>query len=223
MVAVDYSSVAYSVAVCYIIWVDRAADHMADPRAAEYSRRYRERKAGRMPPPTLPKCLTCGKEHRGARGEYCSRCWLKTDEGREWQRNRVKDFRVSNPESTARNTFENNRKRGAFRRAGRRNALVPLTRHQLQHRFSLFGNCCAYCGNSGKISIDHVMPLSKGGLDEHSNIVPACKTCNSSKNAKDVKDWYLAQPFFSHARWAKLQRHCGERICGQLALAIASP
>lgn len=194
---------------------------MTDPRGAEYSRRYRDRKAGRLPPPTLPKCLTCGKGHKSARGQYCSRCWLKTEEGREWQRNRVKEFRVSNPESTARNTFENNRKRGAFRRAGRRNALVPLTREQLRARFALFGDSCAYCGKGGKVSIDHVMPLSKGGLDEYRNVVPACKTCNSSKNAKDVQAWYLQQSFFSQARWAKLQRHCGERICGQLSLAIS--
>jgi 5-methylcytosine-specific restriction endonuclease McrA len=100
--------------------------------------------------------------------------------------------------------------------------LVPLTSQQLQQRFALFENSCAYCGRSGKVSIDHVMPLSKGGLDEHSNIVPACKTCNSSKNAKDVQTWYLAQPFFSQAKWAKLQRYCGEKVCGQLSLAISA-
>jgi len=194
---------------------------MPDPTAAERAKRYRDRKSGRLPPPVQLLCLTCGKNHSGARGQYCCRCWLKTDEGRKWQRNRVKVFRVSNPESTARNTYETNRRRGAFRRAGRRNALVPLTRQQLQQRFSLFGNRCAYCGNSDRVSIDHVMPLSKGGLDEHSNIVPACKTCNSSKNSKDVESWYLAQPFFCPARWAKLQRHCGEQVCGQLSLAIS--
>jgi 5-methylcytosine-specific restriction endonuclease McrA len=193
---------------------------MPDPTGAERQRRYRERKAGLLPPPIVLSCLTCGKRHSGVRGEYCCRCWLKTDSGREWQRNRVKDFRITNPESTARNTYEGNRKRGAFRRAGRRNALMPLTREQLTQRFGLFGNSCAYCGKSDRISIDHVIPLSKGGLDECSNVVPACRTCNSSKNSKDLRDWYIQQPFFTQARWAKLQRHCAERVCGQLTFAI---
>jgi predicted amidophosphoribosyltransferase len=63
---------------------------MPDPRAAEYSRRYRERKAGRMPPPQSPICPACGLAHRGARGILCSRCWERlTPEGRAFKAERV--------------------------------------------------------------------------------------------------------------------------------------
>ena len=56
---------------------------MPDPRAAEYSRRYRERKAGRLPPAQRPTCQCCGITHTGARGLLCSRCWQSTTvEGR---------------------------------------------------------------------------------------------------------------------------------------------
>lgn len=46
---------------------------------------------------------------------------------------------------------------------------------------------CAYCGKKctlGTITEDHVIPLSRGGSDDISNITPACRTCNLSKGAK---------------------------------------
>jgi len=50
---------------------------------------------------------------------------------------------------------------------------------------------CAYCGVSGKMSIDHVMPISKGGRNSIGNILPACKICNSEKHAKFLIVWRL--------------------------------
>ena len=38
---------------------------------------------------------------------------------------------------------------------------------------------CYYCGLPGK-SIDHLIPLSKGGIDHEDNMVVACTRCNSS-------------------------------------------
>jgi 5-methylcytosine-specific restriction endonuclease McrA len=39
--------------------------------------------------------------------------------------------------------------------------------------------------------LDHVEPLSKGGADVESNIVPACAPCNLSKGAKTLAEWSL--------------------------------
>jgi predicted amidophosphoribosyltransferase len=63
---------------------------VADPRAAEYSRRYRERKARGLPPLEPPICPACGLAHRGARGVLCSRCWERLDPaGRAFKAERV--------------------------------------------------------------------------------------------------------------------------------------
>jgi 5-methylcytosine-specific restriction endonuclease McrA len=41
---------------------------------------------------------------------------------------------------------------------------------------------CAYCGEeSKKLTIDHVLPRSKGGKSSFENCVASCKACNSRK------------------------------------------
>lgn len=48
---------------------------------------------------------------------------------------------------------------------------------------------CHYCGKEAKLTLDHVIPLSKGGKHSKDNVVPACTHCNSSKGAKTPKQW----------------------------------
>lgn len=59
---------------------------------AERKRRQRLRQCGALP--DLQVCA-CGRQIRGDRSE-CSRCWLKTPDGREWQRLRIQAYRVRN-------------------------------------------------------------------------------------------------------------------------------
>lgn len=54
--------------------------------------------------------------------------------------------------------------------------------------FRLKGSLCQYCNNPAD-QIDHVVALARGGTDDLSNLVPACKSCNSSKQAKPVQQW----------------------------------
>lgn len=39
---------------------------------------------------------------------------------------------------------------------------------------------CHYCGQEAN-TVDHLIPISKGGTDEASNMVAACNKCNSGK------------------------------------------
>lgn len=51
--------------------------------------------------------------------------------------------------------------------------------------FARDGNLCLYCGQHfGRPSLtrDHVLPISKGGLDLWENVVSACFQCNSRKS-----------------------------------------
>ena len=49
---------------------------------------------------------------------------------------------------------------------------------------------CAYCGAQCGLSLDHLIPVSKGGPDTGDNVVWACRSCNSSKGARDLLEWY---------------------------------
>lgn len=98
------------------------------------------------------------------------------------------------------------RQRKALKRAAGSQALVPVTAGNKRQRFAAWGHRCAYCNAAGELTVDHVKPLIAGGLDDLSNIVPACRRCNSSKCDRPVEIWYRAQPFFSEERLAKVRR-----------------
>ena len=43
---------------------------------------------------------------------------------------------------------------------------------------------CHYCGNkfpAGKLTMDHVVPIARGGESNKGNIVPSCSDCNRKK------------------------------------------
>jgi 5-methylcytosine-specific restriction endonuclease McrA len=40
--------------------------------------------------------------------------------------------------------------------------------------------CCIYCGSPANTA-DHIVPVSKGGTHEESNLIAACTRCNSGK------------------------------------------
>ena len=73
-------------------------------------------------------------------------------------------------------------KRRAWKEAADRN---DFTRAQWREIKEAFGHCCVYCGKAWlKLSHDHIIPLIQGGDHTAENIVPACVSCNSSKQAR---------------------------------------
>lgn len=87
------------------------------------------------------------------------------------------------------------RKRRALKRG-----LQSPRRNEIFSKIEKFNNLCAYCGGNYK-HLDHIVPLSKGGTDAISNLLPACSSCNLSKATKSLQDWYCYQPFFSLDRF----------------------
>lgn len=67
-----------------------------------------------------------------------------------------------------------------------------------------FNNACAYCGSTGKITQDHIVPIASGGLNTKYNLVPACQSCNCSKNSRPLVQWYMKQPFATEERLQKV-------------------
>ena len=72
---------------------------------------------------------------------------------------------------------------------------------------SFFNWECAYSGKTltkETRSIDHVIPLNNGGENEIWNCVPMYKSYNSSKNDKEMLEWYAKQEYFSEERLNKI-------------------
>ena len=63
---------------------------------------------------------------------------------------------------------------------------IPLTRRNLMYRdhFS-----CQYCGvKTTDLTVDHVIPRSKGGTDTWDNVVASCQRCNVKKGNRTSKE-----------------------------------
>jgi 5-methylcytosine-specific restriction endonuclease McrA len=66
-------------------------------------------------------------------------------------------------------------------------AINNLTEQDWRNILATFDHRCAYCGRKmQRLTMDHLTPISKGGNHTKSNIVPACRSCNSTKRAGPV-------------------------------------
>lgn len=56
-------------------------------------------------------------------------------------------------------------------------------------RFAVFRRddfTCQICGGTeGELTVDHIVPVSKGGTDEMSNFRTACRRCNCSRGNRE--------------------------------------
>ena len=73
-----------------------------------------------------------------------------------------------------------------------------LTKRKLQtHRFFLWQHSphCRYCGRRivafPASTLDHVIPVSRGGDDIPSNLALACSHCNFSKASRTLEEWVM--------------------------------
>ena len=51
---------------------------------------------------------------------------------------------------------------------------------------------CHYCGNkfaAAELTMDHLVPLVRGGRSTKGNVVPACKECNTKKKHQLPSEW----------------------------------
>lgn len=87
---------------------------------------------------------------------------------RRWSRENLEKRRVSNQNRRARKVLNG----GSF------------TAKEWENLCKAHRNECAHCGTGDKLTIDHIIPISKGGTGRISNIQPLCKSCNSRKGAR---------------------------------------
>ena len=81
-----------------------------------------------------------------------------------------------------------------YRRMARKLALPnDFTIEQSSQCYSYWQQHCVYCGNSNNLTLDHYIPLNAkdcpGTIAK--NMVPACQSCNCSKQDSDPIEWLI--------------------------------
>ncbi|HEX9951722.1 MAG TPA: HNH endonuclease [Rubricoccaceae bacterium] len=66
---------------------------------------------------------------------------------------------------------------------------VLLTRRNLLRRD---GHACQYCGATERLTLDHVLPRSRGGPETWENLVAACTRCNNRKGSRTPEEAGMA-------------------------------
>lgn len=73
------------------------------------------------------------------------------------------------------------RRRGYFSQVEK-----TLTESEWLEILECFDHRCAYCLKHHKLTMDHLIPVSKGGPHAEYNVVPACRSCNSKKSSRPL-------------------------------------
>lgn len=75
----------------------------------------------------------------------------------------------------------------ARRRARKAAVLNTLTSAEWLETLEVFGGRCAYCLRDDlPLTMDHMVPISRGGPHTVENVVPACKPCNFKKHDRPI-------------------------------------
>ncbi len=90
------------------------------------------------------------------------------EKNRKWSRNNRKKLRIKE----------------ARRRARLSSSGGSYTSYEWNQLVKQQENRCLACGKKTKLTVDHVIPVSKGGTSNIDNLQGLCFSCNSSKGAK---------------------------------------
>lgn len=72
--------------------------------------------------------------------------------------------------------------------------MAEIRKSKRQSIFNKFDYHCAYCGGfltATSETLDHFIPISKGGNNEFDNLLPACRWCNVEKTNLDIEEFRL--------------------------------
>jgi len=108
------------------------------------------------------------------------KAYLNSEEGRKKSKEALRKY-YSTAKGKA-NALRYNHKR----RIVGANIVSNVTKDEWDSIKKKYRNRCVYCGEEKKLTIDHIIPVSKGGNHVKENIVPACISCNSRKGDRPV-------------------------------------
>lgn len=139
------------------------------------------------------ECQGCGQpipSTRRADAKNCSRACI--EKRRSANGERVGYYRAQREVINARQRAyrrQNPARTRTYKDQRRRNAVGSISEKDWASVLRQYRGCCAYCQTDGPMTMDHVIPLSRGGRHTVGNVVPACGSCNSSKFNRLLVEW----------------------------------
>ncbi len=186
---------------------ERQREYYENNKEKELERKNEYRKANHE------KVLKSKKKYREANKAKIAECDKKHYEA---NRDKILAYCEANKERTRevrKKYLEKNKDKHAIdeqrRRAKKRKLSATLTSKQWNIIKQHFDNRCAYCGKEVPLAQEHFMPLSKGGHFTLDNIIPACKSCNSSKQDKLFLEWYSKFKHYNKERENRILDYLG--------------
>jgi 5-methylcytosine-specific restriction endonuclease McrA len=138
-----------------------------------------------------PYCLDCNRE-RGRKRYRDNKEFLK-EQQRQYRINNY-DTRINVERKSRSKNKEKNRPTKNERQLRRAKAVKEKTYLILEKEIrKLYSDPCFICGSKENQSIDHIIPVSRGGNHSIGNMITLCRSCNSSKNARLMVEWYKAK------------------------------
>ena len=129
----------------------------------------------------MAPCSKCGTDDRYSSG-HCKEC------KRQYYEKNKERIKIVKAKYEA-NNKDKKKARKQRRRARKRNAPGSFTGVEWYELCRLYEFHCLSCGvqfRYHELTVDHVIPLSRGGTNYIKNIQPLCKACNSTKHAKHI-------------------------------------
>ena len=140
---------------------------------------------------TTKACKKCGEEKPADRKHFGSTPTGNLRGGcRTCDNNRTKAYAQNNPESV---------RARARKRQAQVDGFIPSDALKTQLAVEQKG-CCALCCkpidrdallDAKQVQVEHLTPVSRGGTNDETNLVIACRTCNQEKAGKTMREYWL--------------------------------
>lgn len=171
-------------------------------------------KARNRPGGIDPKCKDCAREYKRAHKDRFNELSRARRRDPVHERARKKRWRAANPDKDRaqrqrawRNLYSKPGAKSAIqayqavwrrrnpgkvkayghnRRAQMRRSGGSYTVEQWDALCAQYGHRCLACGSQEPLTVDHIVPLSKGGTNDITNLQPLCHRCNSAKGDKVI-------------------------------------
>jgi 5-methylcytosine-specific restriction endonuclease McrA len=141
----------------------------------------------------------CKECERAASNEYCKNR-TRTDKAYSKRKSEIaRQWAIDNPDKYLESCLTSAHNRRA--------AEGSHTTEQWYAVLKKFEYKCAYCGETRNLTRDHIVPLARGGTNNINNIVPACASCNSSKWANDMVEWYTSREYYDEEKLCRIIEH----------------